>query len=54
MYIIDACIIPGDTGEEMGTKGCLKMKEGEPLKEDTIQFSLYIQRQVTTVVVSGY
>lgn len=26
--------LPGDSGEEIGTKGCLKMKEGEPLEWD--------------------
>lgn len=34
MNIMNVFIVPGDTGEEMGTKGCLKIKEGEPLKEE--------------------
>lgn len=34
MIIMNVLIVPGDAGEEMGTKGCLKMKEGEPLKEE--------------------
>lgn len=27
-------VLPGDTGEEIGTKGCLKMKEGQPLERN--------------------
>lgn len=27
--------LPGDTGEEIGTKGCLKMNDGELLAEET-------------------
>lgn len=26
-------LIPGDTGEVMGMKGCFRMKEGDPLKD---------------------
>lgn len=29
--------LPGDTGEEIGTKGCLKMNDGEPLKQELIK-----------------
>lgn len=33
MLVNDAVILPDDTEEGRGTKGCLRMKAGEPLEK---------------------
>lgn len=40
---IEKGLIPGDTGEVMGMKGCFRMKEGDPLKDTQTEGQLVIQ-----------
>lgn len=39
-------LIPGDTGEVMGMKGCFRMKEGAPLKDTDRETELVIQQSL--------